>query len=117
MHLAILTDEVGVLRLLILKAKYLMDQIDEKNHTPLSLSIERQKFRVTGFLLLNGANVKIGGGQKYTNLHLSGLLFQGELAKDLINYGIDPNVVDNNGDTVLHCVARSIQHQKVTEFF
>lgn len=64
---------MGVLKSLVSLNQNLINQIDLKGHTPLSLSIELQKYRISKFLIWNGADVQKGGGLRSSNLHLAAL--------------------------------------------
>lgn len=62
MHLAVLFDEIGILRYLLNSHCHLANALDLKGHTPLSFAIEKQSIRLINIIIQHPVNVNIGGG-------------------------------------------------------
>jgi hypothetical protein len=65
MHIAVMNEDYAFLRYLVTKFPSLMDEIDKDYLTPLSISIELEKYICSKILIHAKSNPNVGGGNKY----------------------------------------------------
>lgn len=103
MHIAVMNEDYAFLRFLLANFPNLMEEIDKDYNTPLSLSIELEKYFCSKILIQAKSNPNTGGGNKYkSNLIISILKMQFYLVLDLIKNGADVHYQDDFGNTPFH---------------
>ena len=102
LHIAALAEEVGIIRHLLSQREQLINQLDQDQQSPLSLSIREEKYFISRILLFHGADPKLGGGAFGSCLHMATSKLQLNLVKELLKYGANPNSKDYEGNTPLH---------------
>lgn len=105
LHYAVLNEDLGILRTLIDNDLSLSSQLDEDNHTALSLAIQEEKYHCAKILLTAGVDINIGGGPFGSCLNIAIIKVQYFLIRDLINFKngkADINKQDRSGNSALH---------------
>ena len=102
LHYSALYEDVSVMKYMITNLPFLLDLADLEGHTPLSLSIIKEKYLSARYLLKHGANPVKGGGIYGSPLHLATRKLNFQIVRDIINRGENLNKIDSEGYTPLH---------------
>lgn len=86
---------------------YCKKQTEEEGMTPLMLAASNKDFPPSDYTLLSSDNsvLEMKDNNGYTALHYAALSNQ-DVLEDLIAIGANPTAKDNNGNNVLHLIAR-----------
>ena len=71
MNEAVVDEDLGILRYLIHNEHHLCDQVDQYNHTSLSLAIKEEKYNAAKNLIFGKCDINLGGGTYGSCLSLS----------------------------------------------
>ena len=102
LHYASLSEDISVMKYLILHKPFLLNLADLEGHTPLSLSISREKYLSARYLLKHGVNPAKGGGNYSSPLHIATRKLNFQIVRDIVNMGENMNRIDVDGNTPLH---------------
>ena len=88
-------------------SSYCKKQTEEEGMTPLMLAASNKDFPPSDYTLLSSDNsvLEMKDNNGYTALHYAALSNQ-DVLEDLIAMGANPTAKDNNGNNVLHLIAR-----------
>jgi ankyrin repeat protein len=100
-HLAVSNGDVGVINGLI-ESGCDLNLIDLDGFTPLVIALKEDNIRAAKIVAQAGARLDIGGGSFGSVLNLAVIKSEPWLVNTVIKSGIDPNSLDNEGNTCLH---------------
>ncbi len=105
---ATINEDLGILRYLISEfpSELTINAIDSTGHSPLSLSINEEKYLSAKLLIQSGCDVNIGGGDFGSSLNIGIYKQQIYLVKDLVKYGADTNISNKKGEYSLNFVIK-----------
>lgn len=104
LHLLCIYNNYDLLKFAINKYKKHLNQINEKNLTPLLISILNNNIKMSRLLLENGANANQHLLMKITPLMIATRLNNLDLIKLLIEFKADLNIIADKNYNILHFV-------------
>ena len=107
LHKAVMKGHHGVVAGLLL-GNFYPNNKDQNGYTPLSLAIKFDQVQIATIILKHPTCDKnIGAGKYGTILHLALLKRKPSLLMQMLKFGnMDPDILDNNGNTVLHHIIK-----------
>eukprot|EP00825_Cyclidium_porcatum_P013664 TRINITY_DN17236_c0_g1_i1.p1 TRINITY_DN17236_c0_g1~~TRINITY_DN17236_c0_g1_i1.p1 ORF type:complete len:645 (-),score=107.40 TRINITY_DN17236_c0_g1_i1:684-2618(-) len=108
-HIAALEEDLGALSSMLQIKPTLINQLDINKLTPLNLSLLYEKYFSAKLLIMNQANLIIGGGIYGSVLNLAVSKSQSYLVNEMLIRGADPNARDQRGNNGLHIVFSQYQ--------
>jgi len=102
LHQAVMHEDISVIRYIIPSAPDLIDQIDRDKMTPLCLSLVKEKFRSSIYLLKHGANPTKSSHSIGSPIHIATKKLNFPIVREILRLGESLNKQDSEGNTCLH---------------
>jgi len=102
LHQAVMHEDISVIRYIIPSAPDLIDQIDRDKMTPLCLSLVKEKFRSSIYLLKHGANPTKSSHSIGSPIHIATKKLNFPIVREILRLGESLNKTDIEGNTCLH---------------